>query len=150
MQNIEAKTQKLNKLNKVLLKALYVIVGLLIVLLCVAIFYESKIPELPEEFKQEVISIIGENERFIVDDIYLMETGTIQIMLRLDEYPKTDRFIELNVKNFIHQIELKHNYDLDIAIMVYIPIEGTDKVNYLGRGSYYAGGYGKIEFEPAK
>lgn len=122
----------------------------MVILICVAIFYNPKPPELPDEFKQNVTNIITKtNDRFTVNSIELLNSGTIQIIVYLDETPKAENFISLNVTNFIDKIEKGYNYELDLAILVAQPIHGTDKVRYYGRGSFYKD-IGKIEYEPAE
>lgn len=155
MQNMDEaklieKTEKLNKLNKILLRVFFVILALLAIAICVAIFYEPEIPELPKEFKQHVASIIAqESDKFSVRDITLAETGTIMITLEMNYQPKNEGFIEANVKNFLYKIGQAYNFDLDLNITVVRPIENTDKVWYFGRGTFYKD-TGKIEYEPAK
>lgn len=121
----------------------------MVIAVIVAIFYEPAIPELPEEFKQNVRDIVTEgNDRFTVQNIELLRTGTIQIMLYLDQAPNADNFISLNVKSFIDKIEKAYNYDLDLQMLVAQPIPDTDKVRYYGKGTFYT--YtGKIEYEAA-
>ncbi len=126
--------------------------AIVIIAVIVAIFYNPPIPELPDEFKNNVIAVIDKEDatdKFAVSNIELLRSGTIQITVSLNQSPQTANFISINVKNFIDKIELAYNYDLDLAISIVQPIPNTDKFRYYGRGSFYTN-TGKIEFEPAK
>lgn len=106
--------------------------------------------ELSEEFKQSIINIITYadiTERFTVNEIKLLDSGTVSITLSLDETPKNENFVSTNVKHFINEIGKAYNYNLDLQITVVQPIPGTDKVVYYGRGSFYKD-VGKINFDP--
>jgi hypothetical protein len=145
----EVTVKPVNKKLRPLHWILIISSALVVIAVIVAVFYEPAIPELPEEFKQNVRDIVTEgNDRFTVQNIELLRTGTIQIMLYLDQAPNANNFISLNVKSFIDKIEKAYNYDLDLQMLVAQPIPDTDKVRYYGKGTFYT--YtGKIEYEAA-
>ena len=109
---------------------------------------EAKI--VPQEVRETIQAVVGEyEEHFAVDKIEPLDSGAMYVQLAFLFEPESQTEIKQYVLGLIDEVEVEHNYDLDLRMVAVRHIEGTDKVRMYGTGTYYTS-TGKTEYKEAK